>query len=247
MRTWLVILLAAVGPCVAQQPVTFGTTVVVPSGLRGEVYHLRHNTWMLPDFDKLESVGSIWTTMLNIPPRHWRDGFPGVTKRNEWFGIVYTGRFWIGKPGSYRFALTSDDGSQLFIDDQLVVDNDCQHPPLLRESVVELAGGLHRMRVSYFQGPRDCIALVLAIQGPDDDEWRVFSTEEFKPPSNPEEWKFGNASELRAPVDPDENRRRLGESGRQRRKTAIVLQPPAVPARSADGCVVPDAVPICRQ
>jgi hypothetical protein len=146
-------------PAASREPTatpTFGTTVVIPSGLRGEIYFLPKDTTVLPDFENssLEPVGTIWTTTLNIPPRHWRDGFPGITKRNEWFAINYTGRFWIDKPGWYKFALLSDDGSNLYIDDQLAIDNDCQHPPDTRAARVLLSGGIHRIRVPYFQGPR---------------------------------------------------------------------------------------------
>src|SRR5579872_4485422 len=65
----------------------FGTTVVMPSGLRGMIYNLRPNTDSLPKFEKLEPVGTIYTNGLNISPREFTDGFPGVTKRIEWFAI----------------------------------------------------------------------------------------------------------------------------------------------------------------
>jgi len=173
------------------QPVPkFGTTVVVPLGLSGSLYHIRSNTTKLPDFRKLKPKGTIYTASLNIPPQNFQHGFPGVTKRFEWFAIDYAGRFWIEKPGVYRFALTSDDGAQLYIDDQLVVDNDGMHPPRTQEGEVELSGGVHRLRVPYFQGPRFQVALVLEVAGPSDEEMRVFSTDEFKPPPNPSTWTF---------------------------------------------------------
>ena len=56
---------------------TFGVTVVDSVGLRGDVYLLPENTDALPRFQKLKPVGSIYTTSLNIPPRPFRDGFPG--------------------------------------------------------------------------------------------------------------------------------------------------------------------------
>ena len=69
-----------------------------------------------------------------------------------------SGHFWIAhRPGRYTFALLSDDGSRLFLDDTPVIDNDCQHPPDLRMAAVQLEGGGHRMRVSYFQGPRESV------------------------------------------------------------------------------------------
>ena len=159
---------------------TFGTTVVIPSGLRGEVYHIPHNTTKLPDFEKLKPVGSIYTSSLNIPARDFKEGFPGVTRRSEWFAIDYRGRFWIDHPGLYTFVLTSDDGAKLYIDDRLVVDNDGQHPPLDRGADVDLGAGIHTIRVSYFQGPRFQVALVLQVASPG-EKLRIFSTNEFKP------------------------------------------------------------------
>lgn len=168
---------------------TFGTTVVIPSGLRGLVYHIRHNTNKLPDFEKLKPVGTIYTSALNIPSQDFRQGFPGVSKRSEWFAIDYTGRFWIDKPGMYSFMLTSDDGARLYIDDKLIVDNDGVHPPVDRTGSIEMTGGVHGIRVSYFQGPRFQVALVLRVTPPG-EEPRVFSTDEFKPPLHPETWPF---------------------------------------------------------
>jgi hypothetical protein len=166
---------------------TFGTTVVIPAGLRGVVYHIRHNTRRLPDFETLKPRGAIYTSSLNIPAQDFRRGFPGVTKRFEWFAIDYTGRFWIDRPGLYRFVLTSDDGARLYIDDQLIVDNDGEHPPQDGTGNVDLTPGIHRIRVSYFQGPRFLVALVLQV-APPGDPLRVFSTDEFKPPLHPETW-----------------------------------------------------------
>ena len=70
----------------------------------------------------------IFTASLNVPPQDLKAGFPGVTDRFEWFAIDYAGRFWIDRPGMYTFVLTSDDGARLYLDDQLIIDNDRQHP-----------------------------------------------------------------------------------------------------------------------
>lgn len=172
----------------AQEPIyTFGTTVVIPSGLHGLVYHIRHHTTKLPDFRKLKPVGSIYTSALNIPAQDFRQGFPGVTKRFEWFAIDYTGRFWIERKGVYGFSLISDDGSRLYIDDRLVIDNDGAHPPREETGSMELSSGVHSIRVSYFQGPRFHVALVLQVAAPG-EPLRIFSTDELKPPPNLEQW-----------------------------------------------------------
>jgi hypothetical protein len=185
-------LLAAL--CHAQEPAppvrngvpTFGTTVVIPGGLRGDIYKIPPRSSMLPNFKKLKPVGSIYTAELNVPPRDFTEGFPGVTDRDEWFAIDYSGTFWIEKPGAYQFALSSDDGSKLYIDDLLVIDNDGIHATWTERGTCDLTFGIHRIRVSYFQGPRYRLSLILSVSPPG-SEWRVFSTNEFKPPPDSED------------------------------------------------------------
>jgi len=189
---WLLAMLLAASAVAAQeQPtVVFGTTVVIPSGLRGLVYHIHKNTLKLPDFENLKPVKTpIYTSSLNVPPQDFAQGFPGVTKRTEWFAVDYRGKFWIADPGMYTFSLLSDDGAKLYIDSQIVINNDGTHGPLEKTGDIDLMGGLHYIRVSYFQGPKFQIALVLKVAGPG-QELHVFSTDEFKPPPDPGEWRF---------------------------------------------------------
>lgn len=168
-------------------PPKFGTTVVIPAGLRGVIYYIPHNTTRLPDFDRLRPVGTIYTSSLNVPPQDFKEGFPGVTRRFEWFAIDYTGKFWIERPGLYTFVLTSDDGARLYIDDQLIADNNGEHAPEDRTCSIRLSRGIHRIRVPYYQGPRFQVALVLEVAGPG-EPLRLFTTDEFKPPPDQETW-----------------------------------------------------------
>ena len=111
----------------------------------------------------------------------FRAGFPGVTKRFEWFAIEYNGKFWIRKPGPYRWVLTSDDGSKLYIDDRLIIDNDGIHAPVAKSATIVLVEGAHSLRLPYFQGPRVKVALMLEV-APPGEGLQVFSTDEFRPP-----------------------------------------------------------------
>jgi hypothetical protein len=184
---WIFLLICALGTCYAQEETEFrfGTTVVIPTGLQGQIYHINKYAKALPKLEKKKAVGTIYTTSLNIPTQDFKMGFPGVTNRTEGFAIDYTGKFWIQTPGKYRFFLTSDDGSKLFIDDRLVIDNDGVHPTQMREGEIELAGGVHRIHVPYYQGPGYELALILEIQAPLLPR-RVFSTDDYKPPSTVE-------------------------------------------------------------
>lgn len=165
---------------------TFGVSVMLPAGLTGQIYAIKESSDELPNFKKLKSIGTIYTYSLAVAPRDFSEGFPGIPERFEWFAIDYTGRFWITDPGEYIFILTSDDGSKLYIDDKRVIDNDKLHAPLAMESKVKLKAGAHSIRVSYFQGPRLHVALMLEVIPPD-GERRIFSTQEFKPPSDLDE------------------------------------------------------------
>ncbi|HWD97494.1 MAG TPA: PA14 domain-containing protein [Bryobacteraceae bacterium] len=185
--------------CVAasaqSEPPVFGTTVVIPSGLRGEIYFLPPGTQKLPGFSELDPAGTVYTSQLNIPARQFTQGFPGVARRIEWFAIDYSGRFWIAQPGVYDFALTSDDGSRLYIDGRLAIDNDGIHDAVRKVAAVNLGGGIHRVRVSYFQGPRFVLALVLEVRPPR-ETFRVFNTDDFTPPSDPAKWEYRNPDDL---------------------------------------------------
>jgi len=110
---------------------------------------------------------TFFTNELNVSPRSFTEGFPGVTTRTEWFAIHYHGSFVVRAGDHYTFRLVSDDGALLYIDGYLIVDNDGQHPPAAKEATVPLAAGRHELKVAYYQGPRDRIALQLFVTGSD--------------------------------------------------------------------------------
>jgi hypothetical protein len=182
--------------CLAQEPIlkpelpadgslpTFGVTVVDVLGFHGQIYFLEPNTDSLPNFKKLKPVGSIYASRLSVPPQSFTKGFPGVTNRFEWFAIDYTGTFWISRPGKYRFALVSDDGSKLYIDDKKIIDNDGTHSPRTEVGSAKLKTGSHTIRVSYFQGPGDTVALMLGIAESEETEFRIFDMHDFLRPQS---------------------------------------------------------------
>lgn len=177
----LTVVAAAQTPVSREPMVTFGTTVVSSYGFRGDIYFLQPGTPKLPNFQKLKSQGSIYTNILHVPPRDFSEGFPGVTDRFEWFAIDYNGRFWIQDPGKYEFFLMSDDGSKLYIDGKTVIDNDGVHASVERAGSATLKSGVHRIRVSYFQGPRFHVSLILDVRRPG-EEWRPFNMDHYLPP-----------------------------------------------------------------
>lgn len=137
----------------------FGDKKWIPNGLKGEIYFLASGTTALPNFDTMKAAGTIYTDKIDVPERSWTTGFPGVPDRKEWFAVVYTGSFKVKKPGHYTFRLLSDDGSKLFIDRKLVIDNDGQHGVSSKLGELKLNDSRHSIRLEYFQGPPTSIAL----------------------------------------------------------------------------------------
>ena len=98
-------------------------------------------------------------------------------------GVNYQGVFGVDKPGKYEFDLLSDDGAKVYIDDKLIVSDDTLHSPEGSRGKLRLETGAHSIRVSYFQGPRTEVALVLLVKPPGGG-WRLFDTRDFPDPAD---------------------------------------------------------------
>lgn len=60
--------------------------------------------------------------------------------------------FRVPEEGLYRFQITSDDGSRVFLHDKLFLDHDGNHPPMTVSRLVRAGAGLHPIRIEYFEG-----------------------------------------------------------------------------------------------
>ncbi len=67
------------------------------------------------------------------------------------FSVEWRGFIALSHSGLYTFATRSDDGSWLYIDDQLVVDNGGTHGLEEVRGQIQLERGIHEIRVRYFQ------------------------------------------------------------------------------------------------
>lgn len=67
------------------------------------------------------------------------------------FGAEMNGCLDVAAEGTYLFTLDSDDGSMLYIDSLLVVDNGGGHAPQTAIGSAYLSDGLHSFRVEFFE------------------------------------------------------------------------------------------------
>ncbi|MCI0642677.1 MAG: c-type cytochrome [Gemmataceae bacterium] len=107
-----------------------------------------------------------------------------VANRMTNAGLKFDGFFKIEREGIYTFHLTSDDGSKLWIDDNLVVVNDGHHAATTKSKQHRLGKGTHRLSVACFNagGPWE---LEVEFEGPGMARQplalHVFSTKEPPP------------------------------------------------------------------
>ena len=146
----------------------FGTEVMPGRGLIGEVFVPGGPISRMPNFDHILPVYTFVTANLDVPTRNYTQGFPTPEIQSvvENFAIRFRAELQIDIPGVYTFGINSDDGSQLYINGKLVVDNDGIHPAINKLGKIELGTGIHPVEIRYFQGPRHAIALQWFYQPP---------------------------------------------------------------------------------
>ncbi len=131
-----------------------------------DVYRLPVNVQSLSEMRRRKPVKRVCMAQLNITPRSFKDGFPGLGSTNEWFGLDI--RFTVNVPetATYELMLLADDGAMLSVDDENVIDNDGIHGPTPVATRLKLENGLRNFRVRYFQGPGPDLALMLVWKKP---------------------------------------------------------------------------------
>jgi mono/diheme cytochrome c family protein len=110
------------------------------AGLKYEYFEGGFNR--LPQFDKLKVLDSGITDVISLKP----------AKKENGYALRFRGVIVIPAEGEYEFFSNSDDGSQLFIDEKMVVDNDGEHAPAEKSGKVKLKSGDHTFMVTFFQG-----------------------------------------------------------------------------------------------
>lgn len=73
---------------------------------------------------------------------------PAVVK--DHFAFVFDACIKIPANGLYRFYLSSDDGTALYIDGLLIINNDGSHSTHLEKGFAALENGYHKIKVLYF-------------------------------------------------------------------------------------------------
>lgn len=172
----------------------FDTDVMPGHGLIGQVYVPGITIERMPDFGALTPIYTFIAANLDVPIREYTKGFPTPKRQTvvENFAVRFRGVLAVDTPGRHTFWLLSDDGSKLYIDDTVVIDNDGIHGitrnkgqkdlsantkvsweisgydfmDMGKRGSMELTAGTYPFEIQYFQGPRYEIALQWFYQPP---------------------------------------------------------------------------------
>lgn len=102
------------------------------------IYEGNWNT--LPDFSNLTSFRETLAEKIFVPEH----------EKKEYEGRRYTGYIFVHEDDVYEFALTSDDGARLYINDKLVVNNDGLHVAVTKNGFIALEKGMHKITIDWF-------------------------------------------------------------------------------------------------
>jgi len=110
---------------------------------------------MLPEFEQLKPIATGQVGGFDL----------SVARRINNMAMRFEGYLRIDHEDDYRFHLMSDDGSKLFLDDKLVVNNDGIHPPTTLTGSTHLTPGMHKLVAAVFNSGGG-VDLEVEIEGP---------------------------------------------------------------------------------
>ncbi len=128
-----------------------------PGKIMGLMYDYYVGQWtQMPDFTSMKPNKTGQTDKVD---------FSKVELPADFFGFRFYGGLVIPENGEYTFYVTSDDGTKLFLDGKLEVDNYALQGPTTKTVKLKLEKGVHPFELHYF----DWIAqevLTFEIEGP---------------------------------------------------------------------------------
>jgi len=138
-----------------------------PAGNRGDIYNLNYKK---QDFfksqnpggikpglilnyfgDKIKSVADLpqkSDTVVVVPNFTIAEG---LAKEGKPFSVRLAGYLEVPETGIYSFYLTADDGANLYIDEEKVIDNDGWHYPIQKSGQVALEKGIHTISLPFVE------------------------------------------------------------------------------------------------
>lgn len=124
-------------------PLSIADVRLIDTTENGLFYKYYEGEWTsLPKFAELRPIKNGRVHSLSLQ---------SVKNSEDYFGIFFYGFIEIENDGNHTFYLSSDDGSKLSINNQIIIDNDGLHGNVVKSGNVKLTSGRHPFIILYFE------------------------------------------------------------------------------------------------
>jgi hypothetical protein len=137
------------------QELSLAALAITP-GLSEEVYYFQQGENM-PDLNS--RIPDMQRVVNHINYNMWGQAmWPGLTKKDD-YAVRWEGSIRINNGGEYTFFLASDDGSQMWLDEDMVINNGGVHAKRQRTGTRSLLADVHALKIDYFNrdGGNGCV------------------------------------------------------------------------------------------
>jgi putative heme-binding domain-containing protein len=112
------------------------------SGITVDYFYPSGSNVAVETLDKMtpKESGIVPQIVMNVPQR----------KQADRFALRFTGAILVPKAGKYTFSIASDDGSRIYLDGKLLINNDGLHGMVEKHGTANLTAGSHDLIVTYF-------------------------------------------------------------------------------------------------
>lgn len=112
------------------------------NGIQVEYYFPHQTNVAVETLDKLEpkATGIVPEIVMEVPQR----------KEKDRFALRFTGNLFVPKSGKYTIYIASDDGSRIYLDEDLFINHDGLHGMTEKKRDVDLSAGPHKLVVTYY-------------------------------------------------------------------------------------------------
>lgn len=137
----------------------YGSDTLTTSNVSYNYYEVEIPVTQLPIFDSLEVIETGTAEIMDVNK---------LSKRRDGVAFKFSGKLDVQKSGDYLFHLSSDDGSRLFIDGDLLIDHDGKHDLAPKRGLINLTAGSHDLQIDYFNNNWGK-GMMLRYEGPEQE------------------------------------------------------------------------------
>nr|WP_299069804.1 family 16 glycoside hydrolase [uncultured Allomuricauda sp.] len=162
----------------------YGSETLTTSNVKYNYYEVETPVNQMPNFDSIQVIESGNIDVMDVDK---------LSKRRNGVAFQFISDLNVPKAGDYLFHQYSDDGSKLYIDGELIVDNGGSHRFESKRGLVNLSEGAHKLQIDYFNN-NSGKGMQLQYEGPE-QELQTLQGKSPYPTNNKKEPLLVNAEE----------------------------------------------------